>query len=109
MTSVQKIAEIEAEMARTQKNKATAVRFPLFNPRFCEFSSDLIIIIFLLVLQHHLGMLKAKVAKLKREIIEGPRGQAGTNKAGDGFDVTKSGDARVGLIGFPYVVCLFVC
>lgn len=43
MTSVQKIAEIEAEMAKTQKNKATSF---------------------------HLGMLKAKLAKLKREIIE---------------------------------------
>jgi len=75
MTTIQKIAEIEAEMARTQKNKATA---------------------------NHLGILKAKLAKLKHEIIN-PKGSSGTAKAGEGFDVTKSGDARVGLIGFPSV------
>eukprot|EP00457_Paulinella_chromatophora_P009077 gb/GEZN01009131.1/.p1 GENE.gb/GEZN01009131.1/~~gb/GEZN01009131.1/.p1 ORF type:complete len:398 (+),score=38.66 gb/GEZN01009131.1/:77-1195(+) len=76
MSALQKIAEIEAEMARTQKNKATAA---------------------------HLGSLKAKLAKLKREIIEGPKGAGGTAKPGEGFDVTKSGDARVGLVGFPSV------
>jgi small GTP-binding protein len=76
MTLAQKIADIENEMARTQKNKATA---------------------------HHLGLLKAKLAKLKRELIEGPRGGGGAATPGEGFDVTKSGDARVGLIGFPSV------
>lgn len=69
-----KIAEIEAEMARTQKNKAT---------------------------NSHLGTLKAKIAKLKREILA-PASGAGGGK-GEGFDVTKSGDARVGLVGFPSV------
>lgn len=39
MTTLQKIAEIEDEMERTQKNKATS---------------------------YHLGLLKAKLAKLKR-------------------------------------------
>ena len=53
MTTTQKIAEIEAEMNRTQKNKATS---------------------------YHLGILKAKLAKLKRELIEG-----GTGKKGAGF------------------------
>lgn len=72
-TVVEKIATIEAEMARTQKNKATSA---------------------------HLGMLKAKIAKLKRELLA-PAASAG--QAGEGFDVTKSGDARVGLIGFPSV------
>lgn len=73
-TTIQKIQEIEAEMARTQKNKATNA---------------------------HLGSLKAKIAKLKREIME-PKGGSGGG-AGAGFEVTKSGDARVGLIGFPSV------
>ena len=41
-TILDKIADIENEMARTQKNKATA---------------------------GHLGMLKAKLAKLRRELI----------------------------------------
>lgn len=46
-------------------------------------------------------MLKAKIAKLKREILE-PSGGGGGGK-GEGFDVSKSGDARVGLVGFPSV------
>lgn len=72
-----KIAELEAEMARTQKNKAT---------------------------NYHLGTLKAKIAKLKSELINGPGGKsAGSKDAGRGFDVTKSGDTRIGLVGFPSV------
>jgi len=51
-----------------------------------------------------MGLLKAKLAKLKRELIEGPGGaKGGGGSAGEGFDVSKSGDARVGLIGFPSV------
>jgi hypothetical protein len=70
-----KIAELEAEMARTQKNKAT---------------------------NYHLGTLKAKIAKLKSELINGPGGKsAGTKNAERGFDVSKSGDTRIGLVGFP--------
>jgi len=61
-------------MNRTQKNKAT---------------------------EGHLGLLRAKLAKLKRELIEGPRGGGGAG--GEGFDVKSSGDARVGMIGFPSV------
>ena len=75
MSTTQKIAEIEAEMERTQKNKATS---------------------------YHLGLLKAKLAKLKREIIEPTGGKKG-GTAGEGFEVSKSGDARVGMIGFPSV------
>ncbi|GER48988.1 developmentally regulated GTP binding protein 1 [Striga asiatica] len=73
-TVMQKIKDIEDEMARTQKNKATA---------------------------HHLGLLKAKLAKLRREILT-PASKGGGG-AGEGFDVTKSGDSRVGLVGFPSV------
>jgi len=75
MSVLSKIAEIEAEMARTQKNKATA---------------------------GHLGMLKAKLAKLRRELIE-PSGGGGGGAKGDGFEVNKVGDARVGMVGFPSV------
>lgn len=74
MSTLQKIAEIEAEMARTQKNKATS---------------------------HHLGTLKAKLAKLRRELIE-PKG-GGAAKPGEGFDVAKTGDSRIGFVGFPSV------
>jgi|Transcript_33493 ribosome-interacting GTPase 1 len=60
-------------MARTQRNKNT---------------------------EHHIGLLKAKVAKLKRELIEGAKTKG---PGGEGFDVSKSGDARIGLVGFPSV------
>lgn len=69
-----KIAEIESEMARTQKNKAT---------------------------EGHLGLLKAKLAKLRREQVDQVMKSGGAK--GEGFDVIKSGDARIGLIGFPSV------
>lgn len=73
MSILQKISDIEAEMSRTQKNKATSA---------------------------HLGLLKAKLAKLRREIIT-PKG--GGAVAGEGFDVAKTGDARIGFVGFPSV------
>lgn len=78
MSDVQKkIDEIEAEMARTQKNKAT---------------------------NYHLGTLKAKLAKLRSELLNGPGGKSsGTKNAERGFDVNKSGDTRIGLVGFPSV------
>lgn len=69
-----KIEDIETEMARTQKNKATS---------------------------QHLGVLKAKLAKLRRELIAPAKGGGGP--AGEGFEVQKTGDARVGFIGFPSV------
>jgi len=73
-TILEKIADIEAEMAKTQKNKATS---------------------------SHLGMLKAKLAKLRRELIT-PKSQGG-GATESGFEVAKTGDARIGFIGFPSV------
>jgi small GTP-binding protein len=73
----QKIKELETEYARTQKNKAT---------------------------EGHLGLLKAKLSKLRRELTEvgtvGKKGGGGGERA---FEVSKSGDTRVGLVGFPSV------
>ncbi|QKX60904.1 uncharacterized protein TRUGW13939_08050 [Talaromyces rugulosus] len=69
-----KIKEIEDEMRRTQKNKAT---------------------------EYHLGLLKGKLARLRAQLLE-PAGGAGAG-GGSGFDVSKSGDARVALVGFPSV------
>uniref|UniRef100_A0A665WQM2 Developmentally-regulated GTP-binding protein 2 n=1 Tax=Echeneis naucrates TaxID=173247 RepID=A0A665WQM2_ECHNA len=73
MGILEKIAEIEKEISRTQKNKAT---------------------------EYHLGLLKAKLAKYRAQLLE-PSKSAGAK--GEGFDVMKSGDARVALIGFPSV------
>uniref|UniRef100_A0A8D2GKE4 Developmentally regulated GTP binding protein 1 n=1 Tax=Theropithecus gelada TaxID=9565 RepID=A0A8D2GKE4_THEGE len=60
-STLAKIVEIEAEMTQTQKNKATA---------------------------HHLGLLKARLAKLRRELIT-PKG-AGGGGPGEGFDPGRS-------------------
>ncbi|KAG8999509.1 Developmentally-regulated GTP-binding protein 2 [Tulasnella sp. JGI-2019a] len=73
MGVLEKIKDIEAEMARTQKNKAT---------------------------EYHLGLLKAKLARYRAELLE-PSSKGA--KPGEGFDVQKSGDARVVMIGFPSV------
>jgi len=73
MGILEKISEIEKEIARTQKNKAT---------------------------EYHLGLLKAKLAKYRSQLLEGSKS---TSQKGEGFDVMKSGDARVALIGFPSV------
>lgn len=73
MGILEKIKEIEEEMARTQKNKAT---------------------------EYHLGLLKAKLARYRAELLE-PTSKSGG--AGTGFEVQKSGDARISLIGFPSV------
>ncbi|KAI6034249.1 P-loop containing nucleoside triphosphate hydrolase protein [Pisolithus microcarpus] len=75
-TTVQKIKEIEDEMVMfTQKNKATS---------------------------YHLGQLKAKLAKLRRDLIS-PSGGGGGGAGGIGFDVARTGVASVGFVGFPSV------
>jgi ribosome-interacting GTPase 1 len=49
--------------------------------------------------EYHLGLLKAKLAKYRSQLLEPPK----KSEKGEGFDVLKSGDARVALIGFPSV------
>ncbi|MDF2423240.1 MAG: GTP-binding protein [Nitrosopumilus sp.] len=70
----EKIKAIQDEMAKTQINKAT---------------------------EKHVGLLKAKIAKLKREQEEEVIKKSG--KKEDGFDVRRSGDATVVFIGLPSV------
>jgi len=70
----EKIKAIQDEMARTQINKAT---------------------------EHHIGLLKAKIAKLKREQEENATKKSGAKS--DGFDVRRTGDATVVFIGLPSV------
>jgi len=67
---LEKIKAIEEEIARTQKNKAT---------------------------EHHLGLLKAKLAKLRRAML------APKKSGGAGYDIKKTGDATVSIVGFPSV------
>ncbi|KAJ1444897.1 DRG2, developmentally regulated GTPase 2 [Pelagophyceae sp. CCMP2097] len=74
MGIVDRIKEIEFEYARTQKNKAT---------------------------EGHLGLLKAKLAKLRSELLQ--ENSSGGGGGGEGFGVQRSGDGRVALIGFPSV------
>ena len=74
-TTEDKIKELEAEYARTQKNKQT---------------------------EGHLGLIKAKLAKLRRE-LEDQGSKSGGGGGERGFDVKKVGDTRVGLVGFPSV------
>mmetsp|Transcript_19887 Transcript_19887/g.55211 ORF Transcript_19887/g.55211 Transcript_19887/m.55211 type:complete len:356 (-) Transcript_19887:174-1241(-) len=49
----------------------------------------------------HICMLKAQLAQLRRQEIENQ--MKGAGGGGDGWDVKATGDARVGLIGFPSV------
>lgn len=74
MSNLQKVSDIEAELARTQKNKATMA---------------------------HICKLNARLAQLKRELIAESKSKGGPK--GEGFDVQKTGDARIGFIGFPSV------
>ena len=73
-TTVDKIREIEDEIRNTKHNKSTNA---------------------------HVGRLKAKLAKFKREqqnqLLGGSKGDGG------GYDIRKSGDSTVALIGLPSV------
>lgn len=69
----EKIKRIEEDLHRTQVNKKT---------------------------EHHIGLLKAKLAKLKREQEE-VKTRGGASSVG--YDVKRSGDATVVIIGLPNV------
>jgi small GTP-binding protein len=73
----EKIKEIQDQIHRTQINKAT---------------------------EFHIGLLKAKIARLKREMQENVHSRT-MHSGGEniGFDVRKAGDATVVLIGLPSV------
>src|ERR671910_3861435 len=73
----EKIKAIEDEIHKTQINKAT---------------------------EFHIGLLKAKMARLRREMNENTHGKTvSTGTENVGFDVRKAGDATVVLIGLPSV------
>ncbi|KAL0484544.1 developmentally-regulated GTP-binding protein [Acrasis kona] len=74
MGILEKIKDIENEIQRTQKNKAT---------------------------EYHLGILKAKLARYRSQLMEGDKKSGGGD--GTGFEARKAGDARVAMIGFPSV------
>jgi len=73
----EKIRAIEEEIHNTQINKAT---------------------------EYHVGILKAKIARLRREMDEDKHGKTLSSGRGNvGFDIRKSGDASVVLVGLPSV------
>ena len=71
---LERIKDIEDEMAKTQRNKAT---------------------------EGHLCRLRAQHAKLSRDLITNATKSSGGG--GEGFDVKKGGNASVGFVGFPSV------
>jgi small GTP-binding protein len=72
MASEQRIQELEAELNKTSYNKRT---------------------------QHHVGLIKAQIAKLKEKVETTGSGKG----KGKGFGVKKTGDATVILVGYPSV------
>ena len=74
-TIKEQIELIRAEIDKTQKNKATNA---------------------------HIGKLKAKIAQLKLK-EEKAHAHASASGGGKGFEVRKTGDATVALVGFPSV------
>jgi hypothetical protein len=74
-TIEEQIKSLEDEIGKTQKNKATNA---------------------------HIGKLKAKIAALKAR-KEKAQAHAKASGGGPGFEVKKSGDASVALVGFPSV------
>jgi len=67
-----KIKELEEELKKTPYNKRT---------------------------QHHIGLVKAKLARLKEEVVK----KASGGKKGEGYSIRRTGDATVALLGFPSV------
>ena len=67
-----KVRELEDELSNTKYNKRT---------------------------QHHVGLVKAKLAKIKEDYQK----KAGSKGKGEGFSVKRSGDATAIMIGFPSV------
>jgi small GTP-binding protein len=74
-TIEEQIEEIEDEIKNTQYNKAT---------------------------QHHIGKLKAKLARLRDELEKRRATQRGGG-AGKGYAVRKSGNATIAIVGYPSV------
>ena len=73
----EKIRSIQDEIEKTQINKAT---------------------------EHHVGLLKAKIARLKRELEENTHAKTLSSGTGNtGFDIRKTGDATVVFVGLPSV------
>lgn len=69
---LEQVKELEQELAKTPYNKRT---------------------------QHHIGLIKAKIARLKDSQIK----RSSSKKKGEGFSVRKTGDGTVILVGYPSV------
>jgi small GTP-binding protein len=73
-TIEEQIKELEDEIKNTPYNKST---------------------------QHHIGKLKAKVAKLRDEMEKRRVQRIGTGQVDKGYGIKKSGNATVAIVGFP--------
>src|SRR3989344_3756215 len=71
MSTGERIKQLEEELKNTKYNKST---------------------------QHHIGLVKAKLARLKEKLEKGS-----SKGASKGFNVRRSGDATVILVGYPSV------
>ena len=71
-TNIDRIKELEEELSKTKYNKRT---------------------------QHHIGLVKAKIALLKDK----QQKRVASKGKSTGFTVKKSGDATVIIVGFPSV------
>src|SRR3989344_7851950 len=72
MNEEERIRELEEELKKTPYNKAT---------------------------QHHIGLIKAQIAKLREKIEKKAAGRGATK----GYTIKKTGDATVVLVGYPSV------
>ena len=68
--SLEKIEELQKELSKTKYNKKT---------------------------QHHIGLIKAKLAVLNEKVSSSSGGK------GEGYSVRRTGDATVVMVGFPSV------
>ncbi|KAG0437505.1 Developmentally-regulated GTP-binding protein 1 [Dictyocoela muelleri] len=73
MNTLDKIKSLETEISTTKKNKST---------------------------ETHLALLKAKLSKLRKDLLITKQSSKNAN---DAFEVSKTGVARIGFIGFPSV------
>lgn len=91
MGILEKISEIEKEIARTQKNKGNVKNCKKKKLQYFSINIFISILVlqsyFFTATEYHLGLLKAKLAKYRSQLLEPSK----KGEKGEGFDVLKSG------------------